>query len=537
MPRINCTRGVLFKKTISWVDPRILITPILERVNPLQWELRDGKFYRRDVVSISGGEQQRHTVKVKCPNCPTHLDRIQKLTIERDNLQRMLTERDALIAQLKARLEKLEFESRNWLQEKNRLETIIREREKTIRELRALLDERKGWVPPHILKEKETIIIRMQNQIRDLEAQLAGRGGLLKEKETLVLRIKELEGQLAQRDAEIGRLNGVINDLRARIKELEDLLIQCRSTVREVHVAPAPPKEDMRWYYAVQNSCHAQLFQQHPRYLGGEIMVDSLEGATVVNPEYYTQSEQVPGNARLRVRVVEAQGVQINTPGTELFVRLRLGSATQFTHPRPVSYPAVSWQQDFVFVGVPLKSHPFHPHYQASTYPLIVEIIARTIGTACEQIVGTGEVDLVDLVAGLTRVIFINVSCGGVVNIRLKALDFGLPAGGVQQAVVQPVQQVVMRRGSAEMRTQVRTRTEINVSDAETARRLDASDGVMDGKMGGNQINVREGLASQARAGSNTHYNVNSDEMARRLDASDGVIDGKFKGAEINVRH
>lgn len=59
----------------------------------------------------------------------------------------MLTERDALIAQLKARLEKLEFESRNWLQEKNRLETIIREREKTIRELRALLDERKGWVP------------------------------------------------------------------------------------------------------------------------------------------------------------------------------------------------------------------------------------------------------------------------------------------------------------------------------------------------------------------------------------------------------
>jgi len=34
----------------------------------------------------------------------------------------------------------------------------------------------------------------------------------------------------------------------------------------------------------------------------------------------------------------------------------------------------------------------------------------------------------------------------------------------------------------------------------------------MDGKMGGNQINVREGLASQARAGSNTHYNVNSDD-------------------------
>lgn len=135
---------------------------------------------------------------------------------------------------------------------------------------------------PHILKEKETIIIRLQNQIRDLEAQLAGRGGLLKEKETLVLRIKELEGQLAQRDAEIGRLNGVINDLRARIKELEDLLIQCRSTVREVHVAPAPPKEDMRWYYAVQNSCHAQLFQQVWRsqcsYCGSHFLAPKIPG-------------------------------------------------------------------------------------------------------------------------------------------------------------------------------------------------------------------------------------------------------------------
>ena len=69
----------------------------------------------------------------------------------------------------------------------------------------------------------------------------------------------------------------------------------------------------------------------------------------------------------------------------------------------------------------------------------LFQIVARTIGTACEQIVGTGEVDLVDLVAGLTRVIFINVSCGGVVNIRLKALDFGLPAGGVQAQQVQQV--------------------------------------------------------------------------------------------------
>lgn len=75
------------------------------------------------------------------------MERIQKLTVERDNLQRLLTERDALIAQLRARLEKLEIESRGWLQEKSRLEQIIRERETTIKELRSLLDQRKDWVP------------------------------------------------------------------------------------------------------------------------------------------------------------------------------------------------------------------------------------------------------------------------------------------------------------------------------------------------------------------------------------------------------
>lgn len=268
-------------------------------------------------------------------------------------------------------------------------------------------------------------------------------------------------------------------------------------------------------------------------------MVDSLEGATVVNPEYYTQSEQVPGSARLRVRVVEAQGVQIGGPGTELFVRLRLGSATQFTHPRPVSFPAVSWQQDFVFVGVPLKPHPFHPHYQASMYPLIIEVVARTIGTAVEQVIGTGEVDLVDLVAGLTRVIFINVNSGGLVNIRLKALDFGLPAGGVQA----PQQQVISQTVHESFhqihvpRVTSHVHTNINVSDAALARRLDASDGVIDGKMGDAEIHLKQSLASQGQTRTSSHYNVSSAEMARRLDASDGVIDGKFQGANINVRH
>eukprot|EP00667_Euglena_gracilis_P013107 EG_transcript_13494 len=213
------------------------------------WELRDGKFYRRDVVSISQPQTEVHTVKVKCPNCPIHLAKIDQLTKERDRLQALLKERDALIAQLKARLEKLEIESRTWLQEKARLENIIREREKTIRELRALLEQRKDWVPPHVLREKEIIIQRLRDRIRELEGQLAAAGGLLKEKEQLVLRIKELEGQLAERDATIARLQGTIDDLRARIRELEDLLIKARSVVQEVRETVVPPKPEPLFCY------------------------------------------------------------------------------------------------------------------------------------------------------------------------------------------------------------------------------------------------------------------------------------------------
>ena len=91
-------------------------------------------------------------VQVKCPNCPVHMERIRTLTTERDNLQRMITERDRIIAELRARLEKLEIELKNWHSEKSKMETIIRERETTIRELRRLLDERKDWVPVCCIK-------------------------------------------------------------------------------------------------------------------------------------------------------------------------------------------------------------------------------------------------------------------------------------------------------------------------------------------------------------------------------------------------
>lgn len=42
------------------------------------------------------------------------------------------------------------------------------------------------------------------------------------------------------------------------------------------------------------------------------------------------------------------------------------------------SYDGEFFPRSKLALGVPLKSHPFHPHYQASTYPLIVEVCARS---------------------------------------------------------------------------------------------------------------------------------------------------------------
>eukprot|EP01004_Peranema_trichophorum_P003744 NODE_2714_length_1509_cov_65.725830_g2339_i0.p1 GENE.NODE_2714_length_1509_cov_65.725830_g2339_i0~~NODE_2714_length_1509_cov_65.725830_g2339_i0.p1 ORF type:complete len:265 (+),score=77.98 NODE_2714_length_1509_cov_65.725830_g2339_i0:553-1347(+) len=264
---------------------------------------------------------------------------------------------------------------------------------------------------------------------------------------------------------------------------------------------------------------------------------------------------------------------------------MRLGTATQFTQPRPISYPNVMWQQDFVFVGVPLTAHHYHTAFFVPQNPLIFELVGRIIGTSQEQIIGTGQAELTDLIVGLTRTIVFNLDHGGAINVRIKALDFGLPNPEDQQANLQ-VQQTIVQPVAANVRTNtvsttynvsntdlarkldasdgaidghygaakinvvgggvttggaVVGRTTYNVSDAEMARRLDASDGVVDGKYGQANINVRSGSASGAVGGgaavSKTTYNVSSEEMARRLDAADGKIDGRFNNANINVKH
>jgi len=83
-----------------------------------------------------------------------------------------------------------------------------------------------------------------------------------------------------------------------------------------------------------------------------------------------------------------------------------------------------------------------------------------------------------------------------------------------------------------------------NVSDEAMRARLDAMDGVIDGKLNGVDIRLGGGshlhTTTTERVIEDTHgreyYNVDSEAMRAKLDAMDGVIDGKFDGREINVR-
>ena len=82
-----------------------------------EWEMRDGKWYRKDYYAVEAEK--------KCAQCHIHLQRIQVLIRERDELQRLLQERDRLIAELRARLEKWEIESKNWILERQRFMCFI----------------------------------------------------------------------------------------------------------------------------------------------------------------------------------------------------------------------------------------------------------------------------------------------------------------------------------------------------------------------------------------------------------------------------
>ena len=81
------------------------------------------------------------------------------------------------------------------------------------------------------------------------------------------------------------------------------------------------------------------------------------------------------------------------------------------------------------------------------------------------------------------------------------------------------------------------TRTTYYVSDADVARRLDAADGVMDGRFKGAEIHTSAPRATpplpQVTSTTRSTYLVGDKDLARRLDAADGVMDGKYKGVEI----
>lgn len=401
-----------------------------------EWEMRDGKWYRRDYYAIKPGEQQKQTVKVKCPNCPTYQERIASLTKERDELLRSVKEKEKTIIELRSRLEKLEAEAKQWIIDRRNLENKLQEKDIRIKELEERLRAANTLIETlrTTIKEKETIIIKINERMKALLDELARKQAEI----DALLRIRlELEQRLAKANADLGRYEG----LSKLIELLEEQIAFCKANhyKREI-VLPPPPPEPQRWYYVVENPHFAQLFQTEQSYAGGDIVVDSLEGATVVNPEYYSQSERVAGNNRLRVRIVGAHfPVLAGTTGAaELFVRLRLGTATQFTQPRSAGIDQqISWHQDFVFVGVPVQEHPVVRGAFVSSNSLTIEMVSRVVGTANESIIGSGTIDLADLVYNLTRQHVLTLSGNGcIVNLRIRALDFGLLAG-VQGSSVQ----------------------------------------------------------------------------------------------------
>jgi hypothetical protein len=507
-----------------------------------EWEMRDGKWYRKDYYAIEAGKQQQQTVKVKCPNCPTYQAKIEALVKEREELRRILSEKERIIVELNRKIEHLEAEKRAWLLERQSLLTRITERETRIKELERLLKEHTTTIEKHVItiREKETIITSLQQRIRELMDELARKQAIIDD--LLKLRL-ELEARLAKALNDLSRYE----DQSKLIELLEEQIAFCKLnhvTREEIVVQQPPPVETVRWYYAVQNPQHAQMFQMERSYAGGDIVVDALEGATVVNPEYYSQSERVAGNARLRVRVVSAhmpgfvgQTVSSGFGSTELFIRLRLGNATQFTQPRPASFQAISWHQDFVFVGVPTEEHPTYKHSQMSVHPLVIEVVSRVVGTASETVIGSGTVELADLIFGLTRQCTLSLTQGGTVNVRVKALDFGLPSGapaiGQQTTTTQSSTHVISHSLHS---NDALVQAVFGLRKQDMYGRMDIED---------EQRAVYEQLLNMHRAkmqslsvgrGSGASIFISGAQGTRRMDATTGFIPGRFDGLDVRNR-
>lgn len=329
-----------------------------------EWILKNGTWFRRDYYSIMPGEEQTQTVKVKCPNCPTYQEQVAVLTSERDELQRMVSEHSQLIQKQQQRI--------------NSLESLQQHSEFS-----------KNNVSVQGLQERDHMIAQLTEKLQKL----------------------------------------TFDTRKTEYVKSQEQMVSIRVATPVPRVEYQPPLESRHcvgqsWFYQVQSSDCAELLKHDPHYHGGEIMVDSMEGATVVNPDYYEQSDNVPGTCRLRVRVVELTGLQSHTR-QEVFIRIRLGDSAQYSQPH-VSHETIAWRQDFVFVSVPVCNSPT-AIVGVSINPLCFEVIARLVGGTEEEVLGNGSIDISDLQLGLTRAVAVSLLPGGAtLHARIKALDFGL---------------------------------------------------------------------------------------------------------------
>lgn len=192
-------------------------------------------------------------------------------------------------------------------------------------------------------------------------------------------------------------------------------------------------------------------------------------------------------------------------------------------------------------MGVPTEEHHSYRNAQMSVHPLIIEVVSRVVGTAQETVVGSGTIDLADLMHGLTRQCVLSLTQGGTVNVRVKALDFGLPSGAtVTSAPTQTFQSHAVRTvTSGHQCNDEFVQAVFGLRKQDMYGRMDIEDeqrGIFENLWGTHKSKLRNLAPVLKKTTSSTNYFVSDAETARRLDAADGVIDGKYEGAAIHQR-
>eukprot|EP01012_Entosiphon_sulcatum_P028708 TRINITY_DN347_c0_g1_i1.p1 TRINITY_DN347_c0_g1~~TRINITY_DN347_c0_g1_i1.p1 ORF type:complete len:756 (-),score=175.22 TRINITY_DN347_c0_g1_i1:248-2494(-) len=442
------------------------------------WELRaDGKWYRRDYYSI---ETKTKTV-VQDDLYAQLLEKYNRLLVEFEQRERLIAELRARIQQLeiehrgcgelRIKLRRLEEEYERWLSERREYETKLailqrekaqweiqlQQKDKYIKQLEKQLESQRSQVVTKetIRQHIHTITQEYQSRIAQLERDLndAERANV-----TVGVLRQELEGEATirrQQEEQIRYLQRRLEEMIELLHILETQVSSLKTTTTTTESTPLPIATSEHWYYSVKSHRGLEILQSDIRFHGAEVKIEPYAVHPPLPPVYVDANPflqpppvvvqtfsgppvaaGVTTTGHLKVRVLDGANLPSRARTPYICVRpvmvgpggVPAGSAGEALTTAVSTSPAPTsplWDEELILTVLLRQS--------VSGIVADCALEVQVADNGGDDILGTQLVDISDLQYNTARVIGVPLLEGGVVNLRLKPIDFGLHGFGSGQ--------------------------------------------------------------------------------------------------------